>query len=81
VQTDPFWADDPLYKGYIGTMGTTKVIAPIWATGLDALLDDIVPPLLQGVLLGQIKSADAAAQIQEQVVSGLQQNGVQVPKS
>jgi hypothetical protein len=60
-------------------MQTTKVMEPIWATGLDALLDDIVPPLLQGVLLAQLKPADAAKQIQDQVLQGLQQNGVKVP--
>jgi hypothetical protein len=62
-------------------MATTKVMIPIWATGLDSLLDDIVPPLLQGVLLNQLKPADAAKQIQDQVIQGLQQNGVDVPKS
>jgi ABC-type glycerol-3-phosphate transport system substrate-binding protein len=81
LQADPFWANDPLYKGYIGTMKSTKVMEPIWAAGLDGLLDDIVPPLLQGVLLGKLKAADAAGQIQDQVVQGLQQNGVQVPNS
>ena len=81
VQADPFWADDPLYRGYIGTMATTKVLAPIWATGFDALLDDIVPPLLQGVLLGQLKARDAVSQIQQQLIQGLQMNSVDVPNS
>jgi multiple sugar transport system substrate-binding protein len=79
VQADPFWANDPLYKGYIGTMQTARVMAPIWAAGLDGLLDDVVPPLVQGVMLGKLKPADAASQIQAQVVQGLQQNGVKVP--
>lgn len=81
LQADPYWANDPLYKGYLGTMRSTKVMEPIWASGLDGLLDDIVPPLMQGVFLGQLKPADAAKQIQNQVVQGLLQNGVQVPTS
>lgn len=81
VQADPFWGEDPLYKGYIASMKSAEVLEPLWATGLDGLLDDIVPPLLQGVLLGKLKPAEAAGQIQDQVVQGLQQNGVQVPNS
>lgn len=79
VQSDPFWSQDPLYKGYLASMTTAKLMEPIWMTGLDGMLDDIVPPLLQGVLLKQLKPADAAAQIQDQVVRGLRQNGVNVP--
>ena len=80
LQADPYWANNPLYKGYISTMRTAKVLEPIWATGLDGLLDDIVPPLMQGVMLGKLKPAEAAAQIQAQLVHGLEQNGVKVPK-
>lgn len=79
LQNEAYWADNPIYKGYLSTMRSTKVIQPIWASGLDALLDDIVPPLLQGVLLGKLSPADTAKQIQEQVISGLRQNGVNVP--
>jgi ABC-type glycerol-3-phosphate transport system substrate-binding protein len=79
VQADPFWSQDPLYKGYLATMKGATLMEPIWAAGLDGLLDDIVPPLLQGVMLGQLKPADAAGQIQDQVVQGLQQNGITVP--
>jgi multiple sugar transport system substrate-binding protein len=81
LQADPQWANDPLYKGYLGTMKTTKVMEPIWASGLDGILDDVVPPLLQGVMLGKLKPADMASQIQAQVVQGLQQNGVKLPNS
>ena len=79
LQADPFWANDPLYKGYIATMQNMKQMLPIWATGLEGMLDDIVPPLLQGVLLRQLKPADAASEIQAQVIRGLSQNGVRVP--
>ncbi len=79
LQADPFWADDPLYKGYIGTMKNMRQMLPIWATGLEGLLDDVVPPLMQGVFLRQLTPADAAKEIQAQVIRGLQQNGVRVP--
>jgi multiple sugar transport system substrate-binding protein len=81
VQADPVWANDPLYTGYIGTMQSAKVMEPIWAAGLDGILDDVVPPLMQGVMLGKLKPADMAAQVQTAVVQGLQQNGVKVPNS
>ncbi len=81
AQADPFWANDPLYKGYLGTMASTKVMLPIWATGIESMLDDIVPPLLQGIMLGKLKPEEAADQIQSEVIRGLQQNGVDVPKS
>jgi multiple sugar transport system substrate-binding protein len=81
LQADPFWANDKLYTGYIATMKTFKVMEPIWATGISGILDDIVPPLMQGVMLNRLKPADAASQIQDQVVQALQQNGVKVPSN
>ena len=59
---------------------TPEQLAPELA-GFDALLDDIVPPLLQGVLLGQLKARDAVSQIQQQLIQGLQMNSVDVPNS
>jgi hypothetical protein len=53
---------------------------PIWATGINSILDDTVPPLLQGVLNGQLSPEDMAAQVQDAVIQGLQQNGVDVPQ-
>ncbi len=79
LQADPFWSQDPLYRGYIATMKGMKQMLPIWATGLEGLLDDVVPPLLQGVFLRQLQPADAAKEIQAQVIRGLKQNGVNVP--
>jgi multiple sugar transport system substrate-binding protein len=81
LQAEPIWANDKLYSGYIATMKTFKVMEPIWATGISGILDDIIPPLMQGVMLGRLKPADAASQIQDQVVQALQQNGVKVPNN
>ena len=54
-------------------------MTPIWATGINSVLDDTVPPLFQGVLNGNLSEADMAKQVQEQVISGLSKNGVEVP--
>lgn len=79
AQADPFWADDPLYRGYLGTMANATLMEPIWATNLVSICDDIVPPLIQGVMLGEVSPDDAAGQIESEVVRGLQQIGIDVP--
>jgi len=81
AQQDPFWSENELYKGYLNSFPTISRMDPIWATGLNSILDDTVPPLLQGVLNGQLSPEDMAAQVQDAVVQGLQQNGVEVPES
>lgn len=80
AQQDPFWAENPLYKGYLRTMAGAVQMEPIWATNLTSILDDVVPPLIQGIMLGQISAEDAASQIQREVVRGLQQIGIDVPE-
>lgn len=80
AQADPFWADNALYKGYLGSMAGSTVMEPIWATSLTSICDDIVPPMIQGVMLGQVSAEDAASQIQSEVVRGLQQIGIDVPE-
>lgn len=79
AQQDPFWSENELYKGYLNSFPTIARMDPIWATGLNSILDDTVPPLLQGVLNGQLAPEDMAAQVQDAVVQGLRQNGVEVP--
>lgn len=79
AQQDPFWAQNNLYKGYLNSFGNTPLMTPIWATGINAILDDTVPPLFQGVLNGNLSEAEMAKQLQEKVVSGLRTNGVEVP--
>ncbi|MFN8664786.1 MAG: sugar ABC transporter substrate-binding protein [Thermomicrobiales bacterium] len=79
AQQDPFWAENDLYKGYLNSFPTITRMDPIWATGMNGILDDTVPPLLQGVLNGQLSAEDMAAQVQDAVVQGLRQNGVDVP--
>ena len=79
AQQDPFWAENDLYKGYLNSFPTITRMDPIWATGMNGILDDTVPPLLQGVLNGQLSPEDMAAQVQDAVVQGLRQNGVDVP--
>lgn len=81
AQQDPFWAEDDLYKGYLNSFPTITRMEPIWAAGMSGILDDTVPPLLQGVMNKQITPADMAAQVQEAVVDGLRQNGIEVPES
>lgn len=81
AQQDPFWSENPLYQGYLGTMASAVQTEPVWATNLTSILDDIVPPLIQGAMLGQISPEDAASQIQQEVVRGLQQIGIDVPES
>jgi ABC-type glycerol-3-phosphate transport system substrate-binding protein len=79
AQQDPFWSENELYKGYLNSFPTITRMDPIWATGLNGILDDTVPPLLQGVLNGQLSPEDMAAQVQDAVIQGLRQNGVDVP--
>jgi ABC-type glycerol-3-phosphate transport system substrate-binding protein len=79
AQTDPFWAENDLYKGYLNSFPTISRMEPIWAVGLGSILDDTVPPLLQGVFNGQLSPSDMAEQVQDAVVDGLKQNGVDVP--
>lgn len=81
AQADPFWAENNLYKGYLGTMANAQVYEPIWATGLTSILDDTVPPLFQGVLGGDLSVEDMVSQVQDAVIDGLMQNGVEVPES
>jgi multiple sugar transport system substrate-binding protein len=81
AQQDPFWSQNNLYKGYLASFANTPRMEPVWATGLDSILDDTVPPLFQGVLNGSLSEADMAKQVQDAVISGLQKNGVNVPGS
>ncbi|MEA2515285.1 MAG: multiple sugar transport system substrate-binding protein [Thermomicrobiales bacterium] len=81
AQQDPLWAENNLYKGYLNSFPTISRMDPIWATGLSSILDDTVPPLLQGVFNGQLKPEEMAQQVQDAVVDGLKQNGVDVPES
>lgn len=81
ARQDPFWSQNNLYKGYLNSFQSISRTEPIWATGLASILDDTVPPLLQGVLNGKLSPADMAKQVQDAVVAGLKQNGVNVPKS
>lgn len=78
---DPFWTDNPLYQGYLNSFQSISRTEPIWATGLLSILDDTVPPLLQGVFNRQLSPEEMAAQVQEAVIDGLIQNGVDVPES
>ena len=81
AQQDPFWSENDLYKGYLNSFPTISRMDPIWATGLNSILDDTVPPLLQGVLNGQLSPEDMAAQVQDAVIQGLKQNAIDVPES
>lgn len=81
AQQDPFWTENNLYKGYLNSFPTVARMSPIWATGLDGILDDTVPPLLQGVFNKQLTPQEMAAQVQDAVLAGLRQNGVEVPQS
>ncbi len=81
AQQDPFWSQNALYKGYLNSFPSISRLEPIWATGLDSILDDTVPPLLQGVLNGSLSPSDMAKQVHDAVIAGLKQNGVNVPSS
>lgn len=81
AQQDPFWAENDLYKGYLGSFASAQVLEPLWAVGLQSILDDTVPPLLQGVFAKDLKPEDMAEQVQDAVLQGLRQNGVEVPRS
>ena len=81
AQQDPFWSENDLYRGYLNSFPGITRMDPIWATGLNSILDDTVPPLLQGVFNGQLTPEEMAAQVQDAVVDGLKQNGVEVPES
>ena len=80
AQQDPFWAENPLYQGYLGSMEGAIQMEPVWATNITSIMDDIVPPLIQGIMLEQISPEDAASEIQREVVRGLQQIGIDVPQ-
>jgi len=77
ARSDPAWADDPLYQGYLTALESTPLMYPAWATGLESMLDTIVPPLLQGGLSGKVSPEEIASEVQEKVLSGLKKNGVQ----
>jgi multiple sugar transport system substrate-binding protein len=77
ARADGFWSKDPIYQGYLKAMESTPLMFPVWATGLEGMLDTIVPPLLQGALSGKVSVDEAAKRIQEQVLSQLKKNGVQ----
>jgi len=81
AQQDAFWSENNLYKGYLSSFGNTPRMDPVWATGFNAILDDIVPPLFQGVLTGKLSEQDMAQKVQDSVIDGLQKNGVMVPRS
>lgn len=81
ARQDPFWAKDPLYVGYLEAMKNAPTMFPIWAPTLSTLLDTIVPPLLQGVFTNKISESQMAQEVQSQVVAGLSQAGVKVPKA
>jgi ABC-type glycerol-3-phosphate transport system substrate-binding protein len=81
ARSDAYWSANPLYQGYLKAMESTPLMFPVWATGLESLLDTIVPPLLQGAFNGQVSEQDMAKKIQEQVVKGLQKNGVKTANS
>lgn len=80
AQQDPFWAENILYKGYLGSFASAQILEPIWATGLTSILDDTVPPLLQGVFTKELTPEDMVEQVQDAVIDGLRQNGVEVPE-
>lgn len=78
---DPFWSENDLYKGYLNSFQGISRMDPIWATGITSILDDTVPPLLQGVLTGQLSPEEMASQVQDEVIDGLRRNGVDVPEN
>lgn len=80
LQQDPYWAKNPLYQGYITALESTPNMYPVWATGIQTLVENnYLVPLLQGALTGKITAAQMAQQLQEQVTAGLKRNGVKVP--
>ena len=78
---DPFWSENDLYKGYLNSFEGISRMDPIWATGLTSILDDTVPPLLQGVFNRQLSPEEMASQVQDEVIEGLRRNGVDVPEN
>lgn len=82
LQKDPYWTKNPLYAGYLRTLESTPTMYPVWATGIQTLVENnYLVPLLQGALNGNITAQQMATQLQAKVISGLQKNGVKVPNS
>lgn len=81
ARQDPYWSSDPIYQGYLEAMKNAPNMFPLWAPTLSTLLDTIVPPLLQGVFTSRITPSQMASEVQQQVVAGLAQANVKVPKS
>lgn len=79
--TDPYWADDPVYKGYIDGFKDPDRGWPIWMVGMGGVMDNVVVPLMQGLLTQKVTPEEFAEQWHDATVETMAQNGVTVPES
>ncbi len=79
--TDPFWAADPVYKGYIDGFKEPDRGWPSWMVGMGGVMDNVVVPLMQGLRTKKVTPEDFASQWYDATVEILTKNGVKVPTS
>lgn len=77
---DPYWAEDPVYRGYIDGFSEGDRYYPVWMVGVDSVLDNVVVPLMQGLLTEKVTPEEFAEQWHDATVETLAQNGVTVPE-
>ena len=73
--TDPFWAADPVYKGYIDGFKEPDRGWPSWMVGMGGVMDNVVVPLMQGLLTKKVTPEDFASQWYDATVDILTKNG------
>lgn len=78
--SDPYWADDPVYRGYIDGYTDPDRSWPVWMVGMGGVMDNVVVPLMQGLLTKRITPEEFAEQWHDATVETLKRNGVEVPE-
>lgn len=76
---DPFWADDPVYRGYLDGYENPDREWPVWMVGMGGVMDNIVVPLMQGLLTQRVTPEEFAEEWYDATVATLKENGVEVP--
>ena len=79
--SDPFWSADPVYKGYIDGYKDPDREFPIWMIGMTGVMDNVVVPLMQGLLTKKVTPEEFAQQWNDATIDIMKQNGVDIPTS
>lgn len=78
VQQDASYTDNPLYAAFVREMESGDLSFPVWMTPARAVSDLEWIPLMQSLLAGEVDSDTAAKQLQETLVSALEEAGISV---